>query len=81
MKYLATPRGANAETHVIDAPSDDALTSYARKRFGGVAWFCQTADEAVEDIQVTLAGQVRERPIGGDSATWGEWHAVAQERP
>jgi hypothetical protein len=77
MKWLATPPGKEAPTHVIDAPSEDILVSFARKRWGSVAWFCSTGSDAVEDIQVRLDRASRERAIGsGTKGEWSEWRST-----
>lgn len=74
MKFLVTPASKDAKTHVIAGTTEDLVITAARKRFGGIAWYCATEDTAVEDAQVGPLG-MRERPIGSGRGEkgWGAW--------
>lgn len=73
-KWLVTAAIKDAPTHVIDAPSDDILIGFARRRFGTISWWCPTDAAAIEDLQVRLDLMARERAIGtGREGAWGEW--------
>jgi hypothetical protein len=73
LKFLVTGPGKDAVTHVVDAPTEDSLITFARRKFGAISWFCETTPEAIENFQVGPLG-VRERPIGsGRTGPWSEW--------